>query len=52
MGEKLPTGGYEVDAHTTQVTAIDSADEAPMYWGQTTSSQQFAQDIHTLLGSS
>jgi protein SCO1/2 len=50
MGEELPTGGYDVDAHTTQVTGIDSADEAPIYWGQTTSSAQFAQDIHTLLG--
>jgi protein SCO1/2 len=52
MGEKLPTGGYDVDAHTTQVTAIDSDDEAPMYWSQTTSSKQFADDIHTLLGDS
>jgi protein SCO1/2 len=50
MGEKLPTGGYDVDAHTTQVTAIDSDDEAPMYWSQSTTSQQFAADIHTLLG--
>ena len=50
MGEKLPTGGYEVDAHTTQVTGIDSDDEAPIYWSQSTSSEQFAQDIHTLLG--
>ena len=50
MGEELPTGGYEVDAHTTQVTAIDSDDEAPIYWSHTTSSAQFAQDIHTLLG--
>ena len=52
MGEKLATGGYEVDAHTTQVTGIDSDDEAPIYWGQSTSSAQFAQDIHTLLGDS
>jgi protein SCO1/2 len=52
MGEKLPTGGYEVDAHTTQVTGIDSDDEAPVYWGQSTSSKQFADDIHTLLGES
>jgi protein SCO1/2 len=52
MGEKLPTGGYDVDAHTTQVTAIDSDDEAPMYWSQSTTSQQFAADIHTLLGDS
>jgi protein SCO1/2 len=50
MGDKLPTGGYDVDAHTTQVTGIDSADEAPIYWSQSTSSKQFADDIHTLLG--
>jgi protein SCO1/2 len=50
MGEKLPTGGYDVDAHSTQVTGIDSDDEAPIYWGQSTSSKQFADDIHTLLG--
>jgi protein SCO1/2 len=50
MGDLLPTGGYDVDAHTTQVTGIDSDNEAPIYWGQSTSSLQFAQDIHTLLG--
>ena len=50
MGEQLPTGGYDVDAHTTQVTGIDRDDKAPIYWSQTTSSEQFAQDIHTLLG--
>jgi protein SCO1 len=50
MGDPLPTGGYDVDAHTTQVTGIDSDDEAPIYWGQSTSSLQFAEDIHTLLG--
>ncbi len=49
MGEKLPSGGYDVDAHTTQVTGIDSDDEAPIYWSQSTSSAQFAADIHTLL---
>lgn len=50
MGEKLPTGGYDVDAHSTQVTGIDVTDEAPIFWKQSTSSAQFAQDIHTLLG--
>jgi len=50
MGEKLATGGYDVDAHTTQVTGIDSDDQAPIYWSQSTSSAQFAQDIHILLG--
>ena len=34
MGEKLPSGGYEVDAHTTHVTGIDVGDEAPIYWPQ------------------
>ena len=52
MGDQLPTGGYDVSAHTTQVTGIDSDNEAPIYWSQTTSSAQFAQDIHTLLGTS
>jgi protein SCO1/2 len=50
MGDELPTGGYDVDAHSTQVTGIDSDDEAPIYWSQTTSSEQYALDIHTLLG--
>jgi protein SCO1/2 len=49
MGEELPSGGYEVDAHSTQVTGIDIADEAPIFWPQTTSPSQFAEDIHTLL---
>jgi len=52
MGTKLPTGGYDVNAHTTQVTGIDSDDQAPIYWSQSTSSAQFAADIHTLLGAS
>jgi protein SCO1/2 len=52
MGQELPTGGYDVNTHTTQVTGIDSDDEAPIYWSQTTSSAQFADDIHTLLGKS
>jgi protein SCO1/2 len=49
MGEKLPSGGYEVDAHTTTVTGIDVGDEAPIFWSQTTSPSEFAEDIHTLL---
>jgi protein SCO1/2 len=49
MGEKLPSGGYEVDAHTTTVTGIDVADEAPIYWSQETSPSEFAEDIHALL---
>jgi len=49
MGEKLPSGGYEVDAHTTTVTGIDVGDEAPIYWTQTTSPSEFAEDINALL---
>lgn len=49
MGEQLPSGGYDVDAHSTQVTAIDADDNAPVYWRQTTSSAEFADDIHALL---
>lgn len=49
MGEELPSGGYEVDAHSTQVTGIDVADQAPVFWPQTTSPSQFAEDIHNLL---
>ena len=49
MGEELPSGGYEVDAHSTQVTGIDVGDEAPIYWSQTTSPSEFAEDIHLLL---
>jgi protein SCO1/2 len=49
MGEKLPSGGYEVDAHTTTVTGIDVADEAPVFWSQETSPSEFAEDIHALL---
>jgi protein SCO1/2 len=49
MGTKLPSGGYDVGTHSTQVTAIDSDDDAPMYWHQDTTAAQFAEDIHTLL---
>lgn len=49
VGEKLPSGGYEVDAHSTQVTAVNAQDQAPVYWSQQTSSAEFADDVHTLL---
>ena len=50
MGAELPSGGYEVGVHSTQVTAIDAEDDAPVYWNHETSSAQFADDVHTLLG--
>lgn len=49
MGARLPSGGYEVDAHSTQVTGVDADDEAPVYWSRTTSSAEFAHDVHVLL---
>ena len=49
VGERLPNGRYEVEIHSTHVSAIDSDDQAPLYWGKETSSAQFADDIHTLL---
>ena len=47
-GERLPSGGYDI-THGTTITGIDSADEGFIYWGQDTSSSDFAEDIHTLL---
>jgi protein SCO1/2 len=47
-GEKLPTGGYDV-THGTTITAIDADDQGSIYWSETTSSADFAADIHTLL---
>lgn len=49
-GEELPTGGYDLGGHSTQITAIDGDDQAPVYWSQETSQAEFADDIHTLLG--
>ncbi|MEJ7833131.1 MAG: SCO family protein [Nocardioides sp.] len=48
-GEKLPSGGYDLGGHTTQITAIDGGDQAPVYWSEATSSAEYASDIHTLL---
>lgn len=48
-GEELPGGGYDLGGHSTQITGIDSADEAPVYWSQFTSQAEFASDIRTLL---
>lgn len=49
MGDRLPSGGYEVDAHSTQVTGIDVDGQAPIYWPQTTSPGEYVDDIHALL---
>ncbi|WP_343907892.1 SCO family protein [Nocardioides aquiterrae] len=48
-GEKLPTGGRDLNSHSTQVTGITADDTSPILWTQDTSSADFAADIHTLL---
>jgi protein SCO1/2 len=49
QGQKLPDGGYDLNTHSTQVTAIGADDKARVLWTMDTSSAQFASDIHTLL---
>lgn len=49
-GERLPSGGYDLNTHSTQVSGIDSADESPILWTQETSSAELAEDIELLLG--
>lgn len=51
-GEPLPSGGRDLGAHSSQVTAITSDDTSPLLWTQDTSSAQYAADIHTLLSRS
>lgn len=48
-GEKLPSGGRDLNAHDTHVSGILSTGEATMIWDVTTSPKQYADDIHTLL---
>ena len=48
QGQKLPTGGYDI-THGTTITGVDAADRGYVYWNETTSSADFASDIHTLL---
>ncbi|WP_244927622.1 SCO family protein [Nocardioides sp. W7] len=49
-GEQLASGGYDLGSHGSQVLALDAAGEVPVYWGQDTSSAEFAADIEMLLG--
>lgn len=47
-GKELPTGGYDLAAHSTFVLGIED-DEAVMLWNEQTSATEFAADIHALL---
>lgn len=49
QGQKLPDGGYDLNTHSTQVTAIGADNEARVLWDMDTSSAQYASDIRTLL---
>lgn len=49
QGQKLPDGGYDLNTHSTQVTAIGTDDKARVLWDMDTSSAEFASDIHALL---
>ncbi len=48
-GEKLPTGGRDLNSHSTQITGITADDTSPILWTQDTSSADLAADVHTLL---
>lgn len=51
VGKALAVGIDPNDpgGHTTYIMGVDTADEAPVYWGQDTTPAQFARDINTLL---
>lgn len=48
-GERLPSGGRDLNSHSTQITGITADDTSPILWTQDTSSADLAADIHTLL---
>lgn len=48
MGEKLPSGGYDV-THGTRIMGLDGADEVPVMWSEQVSQAQLTTDITTLL---
>ena len=49
QGQKLATGGYDLNSHSTQVTAITPDHRATVLWTMDTSSAQYASDIRSLL---
>ena len=48
-GARLPSGGRDLNSHSTQITAITAEDTSPVLWTQDTSSADLAADLHTLL---
>jgi protein SCO1/2 len=49
QGQKLASGGYDLNTHSTQVAAITPDDKSTVLWTMDTSSAQFASDIRSLL---
>jgi protein SCO1/2 len=49
QGQKLPSGGYDLNTHSTQVSAVTPDHTSTVLWDMDTSSAQFASDIRTLL---
>lgn len=48
-GQKLPSGGRDLAAHDTHVSAVVPGGKATVLWHLGTSPKQFADDIHSLL---
>lgn len=48
-GEKLPSGGRDLNSHSSQITAVTADETSPLLWTQETSAADLAADIHTLL---
>lgn len=49
-GEKLPSGGYEVN-HGTPILGVQHDGSVPILWTEGTSAAKLAEDIHTILTS-
>ncbi len=48
-GTELPSGGYDFNAHGTQITGMDSDGQATVLWSQDVSPATLATDIRILL---
>lgn len=48
-GTLLPSGGYDLNTHSTQVTAIGTGHTSTVMWPMETSAAQFAADIEAIL---
>ena len=49
-GDRLPSGGRDLQAHSTQVTGIMPDDTAPVLWTRDVSPEELADDVVALLG--